>query len=441
MPPFQPASPPTRLRLMMISSVLDPPPPLGPPKWPLEDEDEACLFRHFVQKLAVWLDLCDPNHTFETVVPQRARDSPILLNAMFALSARHLSQTCNDDRKWHYHELAGRYNYACIKMINSLLGDARYQSSWTEHLFAAAIILQVMEEMNAALPVDTANQAADQGHLPGMYRFVETEFLEPGTLGAASFWVALRQEIYSAVTKRQPVRLNLDHPDLVDRSLEQTDEYTWANRAIVHCADVLNFCFNPERRPSLRRWEELFRWNQGWSERQPRSYREPLFRQHRDSAVFPEIWYHRSCQVIGVQHHLLAKLFLLDHRIRSGSPVTAGESDEVQEVIRKTVREICGIGYGNQWTPPGIFTACMAISAFGAYFRSVEDQDAMLAILEQTEKNHARPTEGVILDLLQIWGRHDLLVRRTRAAHWTQRCACSFRLTGEDGETSQEDKR
>jgi len=34
-----------------------------------------------------------------------------------------------------------------------------------------------------------------------------------------------------------------------------------------------------------------------------------------------------------------------------------------QESVRKTVREICGIGSGNQWTPPGMFTACMAISA------------------------------------------------------------------------------
>jgi hypothetical protein len=127
-----------------------------------------------------------------------------------------------------------------------------------------------------------------------MYRFVETKSLEPRTLAAASFWVALRQEIYSAVTRRQPVRLNLDHPELVNRSLEPTDDYTWANRAVVHCADVLNFCFDSERR-QLRQWEELEQWNQVWSARQPRSY-DPIFRQQQDVAVFPEIWYHRSCQ-------------------------------------------------------------------------------------------------------------------------------------------------
>jgi hypothetical protein len=85
--------------------------------------------------------------------------------------------------------------------------------------------------------------------------------------------------------------------------------------------------------------------------------------------------------VIGVQHHLLAKLFLLEHRIKSSNVGPSDEMSEVevrwsplchrpwtyhslyQESIRNTVREICGIGRGNQWTPPGMFTACMAISS------------------------------------------------------------------------------
>lgn len=143
---------------------------------------------------------------------------------------------------------------------------------------------------------------ADRGHLPGMYRFVESRTLAPGTLGAASFWVGLRQEIYMAATKRQPVCLNLHHPGLVDRSLTEADDDTWANRAVVHCADVLNFCFDADR-PRWR-WDELNDWNRLWLERQPPSY-DPVFRQDRLLAVFPAIWYHRTCQ--GKQSHTLAK--------------------------------------------------------------------------------------------------------------------------------------
>jgi hypothetical protein len=39
---------------MMISSVINPPVP-NCPSWPLTDREEAQLFRHFVEKLAVWV--------------------------------------------------------------------------------------------------------------------------------------------------------------------------------------------------------------------------------------------------------------------------------------------------------------------------------------------------------------------------------------------------
>lgn len=44
--------------------------------------------------------------------------------------------------------------------------------------------------------------------------------------------------------------------------------------------------------------------------------------------------------------------------------------------------------------------------AVGHYFDRVEEQDAMLAILEQTQKDYARPTGSVRREMLQVWGRH-----------------------------------
>ncbi|KAL2159056.1 hypothetical protein VTH06DRAFT_2815 [Thermothelomyces fergusii] len=384
---FRPASPPERLRQMMISSVVNP----AAPNWPLTDPEEARLFRHFVEKLAIWLDLCDPYHTFEIKVPQMAKNFPVLMNAIFALSARHLGQTLSDSNlRKKYNRLAVTHNEACINIMKGHLMSKDYQSGWTEHLFAATIILQVMEEMNAGLGDDDNGvhghqEAIRRGHLPGMYRFVRERSFEPGTLGAASFWVGLRQEIYSAVTKKQPVCLNLVHPGIVNRSLDQADDYTWANLAVMHCADVVNFCFDPDKH-RRQSWDELERWNRRWLAEQPRSY-DPVFK------------------VIGVQHHRLARLFLLDHRIKSGVLVHAEDRIQVEENIRATVREICGIGRGNSFTPPGLFTSCMAIAAFGHYFNNVEEQDAMISILEETQREHARPTESVRLEMLQVWGR------------------------------------
>jgi hypothetical protein len=214
-----------------------------------------------------------------------------------------LGQTRNAQ---YYNDLAGNYNAACLK---DLTENTKHQSGWTENRFAAAIILQVVEEINGTSscddmfgtpqtkpPVAAGDMpvgADDSGHIKGMYGFVQNRSLEPGSVAAASFWVGLRQEIYIAVRKGQQVGMNLVY-DLVDRSLGTTDDYTWANRAVVHCADVLNFRFGPER-SQQRRWVELDGWNQDWTNGRPDSF-DPVFRQEQGSTPFPEIWYHRSCQ-------------------------------------------------------------------------------------------------------------------------------------------------
>lgn len=150
--------------------------------------------------------------------------------------------------------------------------------------------------------------------------------LIPGSLGAASFWVGLRQEIYVAVVTQREVRLRLVG-SLVDplRSFEATDDHTWANRAVLHCAEVLNFVYGPH---SPHRRDELRRWNELWEHSLPKSY-DPIFQEDGAKYAFPAIWYRQSCHgtffefdlggkrlifptVIGVQHHLLAQLFILN---------------------------------------------------------------------------------------------------------------------------------
>jgi hypothetical protein len=82
-------------------------------------------------------------------VPYKARVCAVLLNAIFALSARHFGQTHNDAQLKHeYNVLADRYNDRCLRMMRDLTNSPDYQPHWTEHLFAADVILQVMEEMN-----------------------------------------------------------------------------------------------------------------------------------------------------------------------------------------------------------------------------------------------------------------------------------------------------
>ncbi|OLN81316.1 hypothetical protein CCHL11_10024 [Colletotrichum chlorophyti] len=385
LPPIQPLLPP-------IEGIYT-----DRPIWPIQGRQEAILFRHYVEKLGFWLDACDPIRHFETDVPQRSGSCPILLNAIFALAARHLSLTSA------YDSLASnRYHEQCLNYLIPLLDHAGTVSD--ENLFAATIILRVLEEID----VNTLGQDT-HGHLLGIHAFVNAgdRFLMPGTLTAACFWAGLRQEIYSAVINQQVVRMNLSHA-IVDRSTAPGDDFVWANRAIVHCADVLNFCFGSDAGSALQ-WGQLEMANREWKNALPPSYTPIFYRERTEEEAFPEVWYQKACHIIAVQHHILAEMYLVlfnPSTPRVGGGRKAAEK-RLTEQTQLLLRSLCGIGMCNQWSPPAMFTACMGIAIAGDRFDERNDQEALLKMLSITEKAHARPTTAVRDQLMQAWGWMD----------------------------------
>ncbi|KAJ2891024.1 hypothetical protein MKZ38_001003, partial [Zalerion maritima] len=379
---------------------------LNSQEWPLRNPNEAILFRHYVQNLATWLDACDPLRHFQTLVPRKARTCPILLNAIFAAASRHLSNTSE------YDDLASnRYHEQCLKFLIPTLNHATVVSD--EDMFAATIILRLLEE------IEVKHTGMDShGYLLGIHAFVNggEHPLQTGGLVSAAFWVGLRQEIYIASMDHQPVKINLPH-GMVDRSLEPADDSTWSNRAVVHIADVLNFCFGNDK--SFSWWTELREWCTRWQESLPPTFTPIYEKKESEYQPFPEIWYDNACSVIGIQHHILANMFLT--RFDPQIPQIGGQRKAsvtkmtlavcigqrlkpTKQEIMRLVRRICGIGLCNQWTPPAMFTACMAIAAFGDLFQDQKDQEALLDILQRTERNHSRPTEATQQQMIKSWG-------------------------------------
>lgn len=85
--------------------------------------------------------MCDPNRHFELVVPERAAESHTLMNAIFAIAARHLSHTTDFDPL-----ASNRYHDECLRYLIPMLNHASTVSD--ENLFAATIILRMLEEMD-----------------------------------------------------------------------------------------------------------------------------------------------------------------------------------------------------------------------------------------------------------------------------------------------------
>ncbi|CAK7224681.1 hypothetical protein SCUCBS95973_005600 [Sporothrix curviconia] len=276
----------------------------------------------------------------------------------------HLAHHGNFDRyaSDHYHQ-------ECLNVLIPMLSNE--DTAADENLFAATIILRVWEEMESA------------------------------------FWVGLRQEIYTATVNQQPVKAPLQL-SLADgaRGLGPAEDHDWANRAVIHCVDVLNFCFGDSTSSSPRfSWEALNAWNKQWTALLPASFTPTFFRERGPGDAFPEIWHHSTWNVTGIQHHILAELFLVsfDPKIPRIGRQRLEAAEQVNNRVCELVREICGIGLSNQWTPPAMFTACMAIAAFGDRFHERADQEALVDMLRLTEKDHARPTEVVQQQLMRSW--------------------------------------
>jgi hypothetical protein len=124
---------------------------------PFKVAHEALLFQHYMEHLAPLvskthttfvfnltycdpqLDITDIQRHFGVDVPERALSCPVLLNALLAFSARHLSRTSDYDPA-----IADYYHQKCVRLLIPMLDQKELVAD--ETLFAAAVILRAFEE-------------------------------------------------------------------------------------------------------------------------------------------------------------------------------------------------------------------------------------------------------------------------------------------------------
>lgn len=281
---------------------------LDAPLWPLQDKEEARLMRYFVEHLAQSFDLTDPVNHFQNVVPQRAALCPTLLNAVFAASARHLSRISDYDPL-----VSNRYHQECLKHLIPMLDDTA--SILDENLLASTVILRYLEEIE--VPLSGALHYADgESHLLGTHVFITAQERSTvtGGLRQAAFWVGLRQEIYVAFVNQRSIIPALEHCN-IDRSFEATDDHTWANRIVVHCADVIRYCFG-DLDHTHAAYTHLVDYSSDWYNYKPPSFAPIYYRDPEGSSIFPEIWLLGDEIVTALQHWHLARILLSAHNPR-----------------------------------------------------------------------------------------------------------------------------
>ncbi|KAF5645810.1 ARCA-like protein [Fusarium tjaetaba] len=248
-------------------------------------------------------DLCDSRRHFANIVPPRAASCPTLLNAIFALSSRHLSLNAQYDPY-----ASDRYHQACLRHLATISNDSSALND--DNLLAATILLRTLEELDVPL-IGTDHE----GHLLGIQLFMNTcdSTTTPSSLRLASFWIGMRQEVTMSFASQRPVKIRLDH-GFMDRSLSEADDDTWANRIIVHSADVINYCFG-NNGPNRHHYQELVDYDQAWLRARPVSWLPVAYSASDETLgeAFPHIIYLNHAVVIGQVHSIFARILLMCH--------------------------------------------------------------------------------------------------------------------------------
>lgn len=291
------------------------------------------LFRHFQDTVARNLDITDTACRFANEVPLRAPYNPVLAYAVMAASARHLSQTTDFPES-----VADDYHQQCLEILIPFLDDATAVLS--ETLLSTIVILRYLEEIDASA-------AFNPSHRIGTRAFINLQTHNSLTtdLRSAAFWLGVRQEVYYAIANQKPSLLKFAH-DERDITLEPTQDGAWANRMVMHCVGVVNYCFGA---PGDTDYESLLEYCKTWTSSLPSSYRPVVYQDPGQVSPFPEVAFLSSAAVIGLQHYHLASMLLCAHNpsIPRVGIARISASEAVDDELRSHARMVCALATSN----------------------------------------------------------------------------------------------
>ncbi|KAF6805983.1 ArcA-like protein [Colletotrichum sojae] len=372
---------------------------------PVDGIQEACLLRYFVEELSPWFDLCDDERHFQLVVARRARQCQPLRDAVFAVAARHLCRHprfrspsgggvvtyLNQPLPDLTPQSAFEYMLRCIPALREVSNTQ--DEEYRENLAAAALILRQFEEMDP----EEANSAggSDSGSGIGNVNFLDiTKAIlraapsQWSGLLSAVYWVAVRQEIYFALTLGRSPQIAAQPPG-------PGREACFANRLIWFTSEVAKWKMGDR---SEREWDRLKRDEEMLALESARHF-VPVMQRPPDRSrgeIFPLVWYASDVEVTALQHFILARMILVaeDPGLQHGTSNRRAQRD-AEHQVRAMILELCGLALHHLRAPPSLTTAGLGIMLYGDYFNDPWETAALAGVLEEWKNQHAWPvTKG-----------------------------------------------
>ncbi|OQE83112.1 hypothetical protein PENNAL_c0034G09808 [Penicillium nalgiovense] len=266
-----------------------------------------------------------------------------------------------------------------------------------ENIMAATIVLRQYEEMEEETEEGEIGNNADErvNFLAITQTIIDTMISTPldHSLATAAYWIAIRQEVYYALTRQRAPQFRF--------SSDRWQNASTANTMIMFASEVAKWRWGAKQ---PQEWEKLKAKQQQLYHDHPHEL-EPILEKNADRAkgnMFPTIWYSFDSQVTAIQHLKLAEMILI-----AESPYLENARGalhrKAEAQVRTIVLYLCGIALNHPRCQPALVNAVIAITLYGEYFVHQEERDALLGIINQTMELHVWPMRKACQSLQQEW--------------------------------------
>ncbi|KAH8706149.1 hypothetical protein BGZ61DRAFT_493144 [Ilyonectria robusta] len=334
--------------------------------FPLQDPQEACLLRYFVEELSHWT----PNGILY--------QGQLLPNL-----------TPHD---------AVEYTLKCIPALrdfHTIQDDERLES-----IIATAVILRQLEEIDDE--DDGEDRQGSPGESPGESRPKhQVNFLAiidavlrsaPSqtlfgrrSLIQAAYWMAVRQEIFHSFTRRHPPQMTLEP--------EYGQGASKANKIVLHTAQVAKWRLSDR---SEQEWLRLQKQGEQLEEEAVRDI-QPFFTRKADRSngeIFPIIWYSSALEVTSIQLAIIAKMVLMaENPFLTGQSTTRARWREIENEVRQMILDLCGISLCHPACPPALVHTAFGMELYGDFFTDHYERLALRGVVEKLRDARAWPVK------------------------------------------------
>ncbi|KAL7932839.1 fungal-specific transcription factor domain-containing protein [Trichoderma chlorosporum] len=366
------------------------------PAEPLGDPLRARLLHHYINNLACWLDVNDPQRQFETFVPYLAMSCPILLHAVLAFSACHLNRqngSCDEFCAAHYHDL-------CVQSLIPALADP---STTLDNVLPISTVILRMHEM-------MSYETDHQRHLRGCSSLFTHNRNNIGyrALKRTAFWTYFREEIMVALAMGKPTTINPRNWK-VDITWGGDTDYVKTEKMTMLTAEVIDYCFSKypgDHSGDEGSWGVLQNETIAWKDSLPESF-DPIYVIDGGEG-FPEILYLCTWHIVAMQFYHLVKVLLALHNPHRPSGIGFLQYARAveDEILRHTI-QLCGMtkALGDQY-PGALVNAVQPLVVCGQTLKKPEQQAELVRILQRIERVTTLATSQGIQSLEEAWSSH-----------------------------------